>query len=116
VKRSFPSTQRKQVIKITTGCAALDELLGGGLETASITEAFGEFRSVLRQSYKIFEQRGARESRSWSVSLVTQNVLLGVKEYLLPGNMFRLDGYLTLMTDCSRQDAQQLQHLFRATF
>jgi meiotic recombination protein DMC1 len=37
--------KRKEVIKITTGSTALDELLGGGIETMSITEAFGEFRT-----------------------------------------------------------------------
>lgn len=36
---------RKKVIKINTGCAALNQLLGGGLESMSITEAFGEFRT-----------------------------------------------------------------------
>lgn len=33
------------MIKITTGCAAFDKLLGGGIESQSITEAFGEFRT-----------------------------------------------------------------------
>ncbi|KAJ6771662.1 MEIOTIC RECOMBINATION PROTEIN DMC1-LIKE PROTEIN [Salix koriyanagi] len=37
--------KRKSVIRITTGSQALDELLGGGIETSAITEAFGEFRS-----------------------------------------------------------------------
>ncbi|XP_022760185.1 meiotic recombination protein DMC1 homolog isoform X2 [Durio zibethinus] len=37
--------RRKSVIRITTGSQALDELLGGGIETSAITEAFGEFRS-----------------------------------------------------------------------
>ncbi|CAI0465739.1 unnamed protein product, partial [Linum tenue] len=37
--------KRKAVIRITTGSQALDELLGGGVETSCITEAFGEFRS-----------------------------------------------------------------------
>ncbi|XP_061985055.1 meiotic recombination protein DMC1 homolog [Populus nigra] len=37
--------KRKSVIHITTGSQALDELLGGGVETSAITEAFGEFRS-----------------------------------------------------------------------
>uniref|UniRef100_A0A0D9XP13 RecA family profile 1 domain-containing protein n=1 Tax=Leersia perrieri TaxID=77586 RepID=A0A0D9XP13_9ORYZ len=36
---------RKSVVRITTGSQALDELLGGGIETLCITEAFGEFRS-----------------------------------------------------------------------
>ncbi|KAF2543835.1 hypothetical protein F2Q68_00031977, partial [Brassica cretica] len=37
--------KRKSVVRITTGCQALDDLLGGGIETSAITEAFGEFRS-----------------------------------------------------------------------
>ena len=38
-------TQRKKVMKITTGSIALNQLLGGGIESMSITEAFGEFRT-----------------------------------------------------------------------
>jgi DNA repair protein RadA len=37
--------KRKSVIKISTACKALDNLLGGGFETGAITEAFGEFGS-----------------------------------------------------------------------
>jgi meiotic recombination protein DMC1 len=37
--------KRKNVVRITTGSSVLDELLGGGIETMSITEAFGEFRT-----------------------------------------------------------------------
>ena len=37
--------KRKQIIHITTGSAALDGILGGGIETSSITELFGEFRT-----------------------------------------------------------------------
>ena len=37
--------KRKNVVKITTGSPLLDDLLGGGIETMSITEAFGEFRT-----------------------------------------------------------------------
>ncbi|XP_066325371.1 meiotic recombination protein DMC1 homolog B-like [Miscanthus floridulus] len=36
---------KKSVVRITTGSQALDELLGRGIETLCITEAFGEFRS-----------------------------------------------------------------------
>jgi meiotic recombination protein DMC1 len=36
---------RKEVIKITSGASSLDKILGGGLETGSITEVFGEFRT-----------------------------------------------------------------------
>ena len=37
--------KRRSVIHITTGSAAVDKILGGGIETASITELFGEFRT-----------------------------------------------------------------------
>merc|ERR1719316_657267 len=35
---------RKQMVKLETGCAALNGLLAGGIETGQITEIFGEFR------------------------------------------------------------------------
>ncbi|KAG7325172.1 hypothetical protein KOW79_011488 [Hemibagrus wyckioides] len=37
--------KRKQVFHITTGSLEFDKLLGGGVESMSITEAFGEFRT-----------------------------------------------------------------------
>lgn len=37
--------RRSELIYITTGSSDLDKLLGGGIETGSITELFGEFRS-----------------------------------------------------------------------
>ncbi|RMD44702.1 hypothetical protein DV735_g430, partial [Chaetothyriales sp. CBS 134920] len=37
--------RRSDLISITTGSKALDRLLGGGIETGSITEIFGEFRT-----------------------------------------------------------------------
>ncbi|XP_030371395.1 DNA repair protein Rad51 homolog [Scaptodrosophila lebanonensis] len=36
---------RAETIKLTTGSNELDKLLGGGIETGTITEIFGEFRS-----------------------------------------------------------------------
>ncbi|KAG0286684.1 Meiotic recombination protein dmc1 [Linnemannia gamsii] len=39
------SVQRKKVLTISTGSKQLDELIGGGIQTMSITEAFGEFRT-----------------------------------------------------------------------
>ncbi|KAM8889879.1 meiotic recombination protein DMC1/LIM15 homolog isoform 2-T2 [Synchiropus picturatus] len=39
------SIRRKQVFHITTGSQEFDKLLGGGIESMSITEAFGEFRT-----------------------------------------------------------------------
>jgi len=35
--------QRKNAMKLTTGCKALDELLGGGVETQAIIELIGEY-------------------------------------------------------------------------
>lgn len=37
--------QRQELIQITTGSTELDKLLAGGIETGSITELFGEFRT-----------------------------------------------------------------------
>eukprot|EP00826_Nyctotherus_ovalis_P061327 TRINITY_DN8714_c0_g1_i15.p1 TRINITY_DN8714_c0_g1~~TRINITY_DN8714_c0_g1_i15.p1 ORF type:complete len:341 (+),score=106.36 TRINITY_DN8714_c0_g1_i15:194-1216(+) len=37
--------KRKKIKKLSTGSTALDTLLGGGIETQAITEAFGEFRT-----------------------------------------------------------------------
>ena len=37
--------RRKRVQKLTSGASSLDELLGGGFETQSIVEVFGEFGS-----------------------------------------------------------------------
>ncbi|EPZ30915.1 Meiotic recombination protein DMC1/LIM15-like protein [Rozella allomycis CSF55] len=37
--------RRQAVLKISTGSKELDKLIGGGIQTMSITEAFGEFRT-----------------------------------------------------------------------
>ena len=37
--------RRREVLKLTSGCQSIDELLGGGFETKSITELYGEFGS-----------------------------------------------------------------------
>eukprot|EP01126_Amoeba_proteus_P056079 TRINITY_DN7008_c0_g1_i3.p1 TRINITY_DN7008_c0_g1~~TRINITY_DN7008_c0_g1_i3.p1 ORF type:complete len:338 (+),score=48.61 TRINITY_DN7008_c0_g1_i3:465-1478(+) len=39
------NAQRQEIIQISTGSKALDDLLDGGIETGSITELFGEFRT-----------------------------------------------------------------------
>ncbi|KAM4623702.1 meiotic recombination protein DMC1/LIM15 homolog isoform 1-T1 [Polymixia lowei] len=39
------SAKRKQVFHITTGSQEFDKLMGGGIESMAITEAFGEFRT-----------------------------------------------------------------------
>jgi len=37
--------KRSELIQLTTGSQELDRLLAGGIETGSITEIFGEFRT-----------------------------------------------------------------------
>eukprot|EP00953_Heterococcus_sp_UTEX-ZZ885_P014277 8111-Heterococcus_DN1.PRE.1 len=37
--------QRADLIQLTSGSKELDKLLGGGIETGSLTEVFGEFRT-----------------------------------------------------------------------
>ncbi len=39
------SLNRKNVFRLSTGSSELDKLTGGGVESMSITEAFGEFRT-----------------------------------------------------------------------
>uniref|UniRef100_A0A4W5L646 Meiotic recombination protein n=1 Tax=Hucho hucho TaxID=62062 RepID=A0A4W5L646_9TELE len=39
------SAKRKQLFRVTTGSLEFDKLLGGGMESMAITEAFGEFRT-----------------------------------------------------------------------
>lgn len=41
--------RRNKVIKITTGITSVNELLGGGFETAAITECFGQYGSAKTQ-------------------------------------------------------------------
>jgi Rad51 len=36
--------RQRDVVKISTGAEAVNELLGGGVETRAITEIFGEYR------------------------------------------------------------------------
>lgn len=39
------AVRRQSIFRITTGSTQLDALLGGGIQSMSITEAFGEFRT-----------------------------------------------------------------------
>ncbi|KAI7891818.1 meiotic recombinase Dmc1 [Mucor mucedo] len=40
------AVQREKVVKISTGSKQLDALLGGGIQTMSLTEVFGEYRTA----------------------------------------------------------------------
>lgn len=65
--------KRSEIIQLTTGSKELDRLLGGGIETGSITEIFGEFRTGKTQlchtlavtcQVKIFNQLGMHKNIS----------------------------------------------------
>ncbi|MBI4918788.1 DNA repair and recombination protein RadA [archaeon] len=49
--------KRKQVLKVTTGSPELDKLLGGGVETAAITEFFGKYGSGKSQMAHVLSVR-----------------------------------------------------------
>ena len=67
--------RRSQVLKLTTGSVALDELFGGGFETQAICEVYGEFGSGKTQ---IGHQ-------------LAVNTLLPVEEGGLGGEVFYID-------------------------
>ena len=46
------------MVKISTGAEAINELLGGGIETRSITEIFGEYRWGRGAAYAACMQHG----------------------------------------------------------
>lgn len=62
--------RRADLIYLTTGCQELDRLLQGGIETGSITEIFGEFRTgktqlchTLAVTCQLPEDRGGGEGK-----------------------------------------------------
>ncbi|MDI9618675.1 DNA repair and recombination protein RadA [Methanothermobacter sp.] len=70
--------RRKEVGRITTGSKALDELIGGGIETQAITEVFGEFGSGKSQlshelavTVQLPEERGGLDAEA--VFIDTEN-------------------------------------------
>ncbi|MDI3474148.1 MAG: repair protein RadA [Candidatus Woesearchaeota archaeon] len=66
--------KRKAVIKIESGSEALDKLLGGGFETGSITECFGEFGSGKTQIAHVLSVRVQQQIKGSSVVYIdTEN-------------------------------------------
>ncbi len=47
MKQWLTMQRTKDIAKISLGAEAVNELLGGGLETKCITEMFGEFRHAI---------------------------------------------------------------------
>jgi DNA repair protein RadA len=62
---------RKNIARITTGSQELDDLLGGGIETGSVIEFFGEFRTgktqIMHQlcvNVQLSEEKGGLEGKA----------------------------------------------------
>ncbi|MFX1304491.1 MAG: DNA repair and recombination protein RadA [Promethearchaeota archaeon] len=62
---------RKNIARITTGSQELDDLLGGGVETGSVIEFFGEFRTgktqIMHQlcvNVQLTEEKGGLEGKA----------------------------------------------------
>jgi len=85
--------RRKSVAKLTTGSKALDELLGGGLETQAITETFGEFGS----------------GKSQIAHQIAVNVTRGVDEGGLDGDTVWIDTEQTFRPERIRQMAEAFE-------
>ena len=73
--------RRRRCIKMTTGSKAFDAILGGGVESGSITEAYGEFRTVseerergevlmLEIQSEVIHTRLHRERLNWLIHLL----------------------------------------------
>ena len=71
--------KREQVIKIATGCKSFDTMLGGGFESGSISDCFGEFGS----------------SKSQIAHQLAVNVQLPVEKGGVNGKVIFLDGEST---------------------
>ncbi len=66
--------KRSKVNKITTGSKVFDALMGGGFETAAITEAFGEFGSGKTQLAHILAVNTIKNNENASVVFIdTEN-------------------------------------------
>jgi len=82
--------QRKKIGKISTGSKALDDLLGGGIETQAITEAYGAFGS-------------GKSQIGFQLSI---NVQLPVEEGGLNGNCLFIDTEATFRPERLKQVAE----------
>ena len=61
--------RRQAIFRISTGSKELDKLLAGGIQSMSITEAFGEFRTGTRVSSFIFSLFQLRQDSDVAYSL-----------------------------------------------
>ncbi|XP_015483151.1 meiotic recombination protein DMC1/LIM15 homolog isoform X2 [Parus major] len=62
------SEKRKMVFHISTGSQEFDKLLGGGIESMAITEAFGEFRTGKTQLSHTLCEHGLHKEKSLTLT------------------------------------------------
>ena len=89
--------RRSEIIQLTTGSKELDKLLGGGVETGSITEIFGEFRTgktqichTLAVTCQVCGWCSRDETSLWGELALLQCILRLL--YPLPAAFHRLGG------------------------
>lgn len=101
--------KRSEIIQLTTGSKELDRLLGGGIETGSITEIFGEFRTGKTQlCHTLAVTCQVCNVRAWFIFLSLSNIfscllnIMVVKEnvyILIQKVLFVLSDYYQLLKD-----------------
>lgn len=97
---------RKKVMSISTGSRNFDAMLGGGIQTMSISEVFGEFRCgktqlahtlcVIAQLPKVFKRRRSIDTNTntcspWEVLKERPLILIPKEHFGLRGFHFYFD-------------------------
>lgn len=88
---------RSNIVMITTGSTELDRLLGGGIETGSITELFGEFRTgktqlchTLAMNCQLPVDMGGAEGKCLYIdtegTFRPERLIAVAERYKIPGN------------------------------
>lgn len=91
--------RRSTVTKLTTGSKALDELLGGGLESQAITEFFGEFGSCKTQvCFQLAVNATMPESRG---GLDSDVIMIDTENTFRPERIIQMATYLGLDPDAT---------------
>lgn len=58
--------KRERVISVSTGSKSFDAMLGGGIQTQSMTEVYGEFRTGKSELSRVAGSRSERRESSGS--------------------------------------------------
>lgn len=89
--------RRKLVTKLTTGSKAVDELLGGGLESQSIVEFFGEFGSSKSQlCFQLAVNATLPEDRG---GLDSDVIIIDTENTFRPERIIQMSNYLDMDPD-----------------